>query len=269
MSLLVGGMSTGGKLIITGIRKKTSKSVSTYNSNTKPRKKLQYNHREVSAMILRAKTSFSASLTVSSARTKLVSLSKKAGTGEYDEEELRHAIIHAQSIVRVAKKRLKHLKQEEAEKKAIDDELLELEEEEKEEKESDLEDVEEENRSENEESSEMSEQELRKLMREIEKLMRETMEESNEDEEDIFEEFSFARDVEPKDLELRKKKHRAEELKDIVKADMKYLKFVFGRLESERNSIDSGVSFAIGGFDIPFSPPPPVVTEGGNVDVSL
>ena len=164
MSLLVGGMGTGGKLIITGIRKKTPKSVSTYNSNTKPRKKLQYNHREVSAMILRAKTSFSASLTVSSARTKLVSLSKKAGTGEYDEEELRHAIIHAQSIVRVAKKRLKHLKQEEAEKKAIDDELLELEEE----KESDLEDVEEENRSENEESSEMSEQELRKLMREIE-----------------------------------------------------------------------------------------------------
>ncbi len=266
MSLLVGGMSTGGKLIITGIRKKTSKSVSTSNSNIKPRKKLQYNHREVSAMILRAKTSFSASLTVSSARTKLVSLSKKAGTGEYDEEELRHAIIHAQSIVRVAKKRLKHLKQEEAEKKAIDDELLELEEEEKE---SDLEDVEEENRSESEESSEMSQQELRKLMREIEQLMRETMEESNENEEDVFEEFSFVRDVEPKDLELRKKKHRAEELKDIVKADMKYLKFVFGRLESERNSIDSGVSLAIGGFDIPFSPPPPVVTEGGNVDVSL
>ena len=124
MSLLVGGMGTGGKLIITGIRKKTPKSVSTY--NTKPRKKLQYNHREVSAMILRAKTSFSASLTVSSARTKLVSLSKKAGTGEYDEEELRHAIIHAQSIVRVAKKRLKHLRQEETEKKAIDDELLEF-----------------------------------------------------------------------------------------------------------------------------------------------
>ena len=267
MSLLVGGMGTGGKLIITGIRKKTSKSVSTYNSNTKPRKKLQYNHREVSAMILRAKTSFSASLTVSSARTKLVSLSKKACTGEYDEEELRHAIIHAQSIVRVAKKRLKHLKQEEAEKKAIDDELLEMEEEEKE---SDLEDVEEENRSEGEEeSSEMSQQELRKLMREIEQLMRETMEESNENEEDVFEEFSFVRDVEPKDLELRKKKHRAEELKDIVKADMKYLKFVFGRLESERNNIDSGVSLAIGGLDIPFSPPPPVVTEGGNVDVSL
>ena len=265
MSLLVGGMGTGGKLIITGIRKKTPKSVSTYNSNTKPRKKLQYNHREVSAMILRAKTSFSASLTVSSARTKLVSLSKKAGTGEYDEEELRHAIIHAQSIVRVAKKRLKHLKQEEAEKKAIDDEPLELEEE----KESDLEDVEEENCSENEEPSEMSEQELRKLMREIEELMREAMEESNENDEDVFEEFSFVRDVEPQDLELRKKKHRAEELKDIVKADMRYLKFVFGRLESERNSINSGVSLEIGGFSIPFSPPPPVVTEGGAVDISL
>ncbi len=53
MSLLVGGMGAGGKLIITGIRKKTPKSISTYNSNTKPRKKLQYNHREVSAMILR------------------------------------------------------------------------------------------------------------------------------------------------------------------------------------------------------------------------
>ncbi len=38
MSLLVGGMGAGGKLIITGIRKKTPKSISTYNSNTKPRK---------------------------------------------------------------------------------------------------------------------------------------------------------------------------------------------------------------------------------------
>ena len=138
-----------------------------------------------------------------------------------------------------------------------------------EEKESDLEDVEEENCSENEEPSEMSEQELRKLMREIEELMREAMEESNENDEDVFEEFSFVRDVEPQDLELRKKKHRAEELKDIVKADMRYLKFVFGRLESERNSINSGVSLEIGGFSIPFSPPPPVVTEGGAVDISL
>ena len=50
---------------------------------------------------------------------------------------------------------------------------------------------------------------------------------------------------------------------------MKYLKSVFGRLESERNSINSGVSLEIGGFGIPFSPPPPVVTEGGSVDVSL
>lgn len=269
MSLLIGSMGVGGKLIITGVRKHTPKSVTTSSSNIKLHKKLQYNHREVSAMILRAKTSFSATLAVSSARTKLVSLSKKAGTGEYDEEELRHAIIHAQSIVRVAKKRLKHLKQEETEKKAIEEASVEMEEEERE---SDLKDVEEEkeSESESEDSQKMSEEELQKLLQEIEKLMQEVTQENDENvEEDIFEEFSFVNDVEPQDLELRKKKHRADELKDIVKADMKYLKFVFGRLESEKNNIDHGVSFEIGGLNIPFSPSPPVVTEGGSVDVSV
>ncbi len=93
--------------------------------------------------------------------------------------------------------------------------------------------------------------------------------------------------MDPEDLELMKKKHRADEMRAIVEADMKYLKFMFDKLEKERqsnsNSISSyssvsydnnssandSVSLELGGVDIPVEAAPDAMTivEGGAVDV--
>ena len=40
--------------------------------------------------------------------------------------------------------------------------------------------------------------------------------------------------MDPEDLDLLKKKHRSDEVRDILAADLKYLKAFFGRLERER-----------------------------------
>jgi len=274
MSLSFGIMGTGGIggiLVISGSSRNASKKVRTYN-NLRPKKKLHYNSKEVSSAILRSKTSISASKAVVKARGRLVMLRRKLYSGEYDENELRHAIIHAESMVRVAKKRLKHMKQEENEKRALDDEFSEYFDLDKE-KNSDLEAVSSENQnaSENYQSSQPSDEEL---MYELEKLMQEALEAMEEMDEADFEDFcdeyvGITKDIEPEDLALKKKKHRAEEMRDIVKADMKYLKAMFNKWECEKNNISNGISLEIGGIEIPYSPPMPVVSEGGNVDVSV
>ena len=47
------------------------------------------------------------------ARVKIASLRRKLGSEDYDDTELAHAIIHAERILRVAKKRKRHLEEEE------------------------------------------------------------------------------------------------------------------------------------------------------------
>ena len=77
--------------------------------------------------------------------------------------------------------------------------------------------------------------------------------------------------LDPEDLELLKKKHRAEELRDIMEADMKYLKAMFEKLAKEKqenSSHSSGVSLELNGMDIPVEPMEvPVPVEGGSVDL--
>lgn len=72
-------------------------------------------------------------------------------------------------------------------------------------------------------------------------------------------------DMDPEDLEELKKKHRSEELKEIAEADMKYLKAMFDRLQSEKESasgssgfssgaaapVSGGVTLELGGADMP------------------
>ena len=44
----------------------------------------------------------------------------------------------------------------------------------------------------------------------------------------------------PEDLEQLKVKHRSDEARDILKADLKYLKALFDRLEQEKKQVSSG-----------------------------
>lgn len=246
--------------------------MSVTQSTKKKSKKLYYNFKRVSSMILRSKTSNNARQAVRMARSQVALLRRKLGTGEYNDSELSSAIIHAEKMVKIAKKKQKHLIDEErAEKKisseqtdAQDPELLE---------EENAEYLEEDMGFEEAAARASSEEELQELMAEMQELMEDSMESLEEANElDLLTEEMFANwdDMEPEDLEARKKKHRADELREVTEADMKYLRALFNRLEREKDSPSCGVSLELGGNEVPFMPlDMPVTDTGGNVDVAL
>ncbi len=258
----------------------------------KKAKRLQYNFKEVSTRIMQAKTSGSASRALTSARSKVAMLKRKKQSGEYDDRDLRHAIVHAEAIARVAKKRMKHLREEENAKRLGGPCEAELE-----------------DKNENEEIDQMIadgngedfeadvQKELQKLKREYQKLMREAqklLEDSVEEScglEELSEEISTAAadKMDPADLELMKKKHRAKEMREIMEADMKYLKAVFDKLAKEKQenasggigstgdqssayANDSGVALELGGAEIPVQAQPvdaAALVEGGIIDTMV
>lgn len=239
------------------------------NPSQKKLKRLQYNFKEISTLIMRTRTSSNARQVMSKAFIKVMSLRSKLRTGEYDDKEVQSAILHAEQLTRVARKRMKHLREEESAKKHggvcegdLEEETLEI-------------DLEEEN-PENIEDAGISEEELKELMCELEEKLQElerAMTDANElselsDELILTEEHN----LDPEDLELLKKKHRAEELRDIMEADMKYLKAMFEKLakEKQENSSQSsnGVSLELGGIEIPVeSMEAPIPVEGQSVDL--
>lgn len=258
----------------------------------KKAKKLQYNFKEISTKIMQSKTSGSASRALTSARAKVAMLKRKYQSGDYDEQDVRHAIIHAEAIARVAKKRVKHLREEESAKRQGGVCEAELEDR----KESENEEMARMIAGEGmEESGEDIQKELQRLKREYQKLMREAeemMEEAMEEVgglEELSEEISAAPadKMDPADLELMKKKHRAKEMREIMEADMKYLKAVFDKLAKEKQenasggagsagdystAADCGVALELGGADIPVQAPPvdaAALVEGGMIDATV
>lgn len=97
--------------------------------------------------------------------------------------------------------------------------------------------------------------------------------------------------MDPEDLEQMKKKHRSEELRKIMEADMKYLKAMFEKMAKEQQSggsignscsdsresgsvgyDTSGVSLQLGGVDIPVDTQmvdAVELVEGGMIDQSV
>lgn len=253
----------------------------------KKTKRLLYNFKQLSGRILRSKTSGSARMAAAKARETAAQLRKKAQTGEYDDRELEMAIAHADQMVRIAKKKMKHLRAEEMGKyknRLTPEEQMQ-------------------EQAENENDriaceTEMAEEMLRKKM---EKLMREAMQQLKElerqRETEKFDEMAdemmvaSAEELTPEDMDKLKKKHRCDELKDITLADMKYLKAMFDKLEKEKSEGLGGISYEMSGMDVrytaklvqsptePASEPvaasepeassAPVCVEGGNVDVCV
>ena len=134
----------------------------------------------------------------------------------------------------------------------------------------------------------LSQEEMKKLLQEFEEIMKELEESGGLDLEELMPISS--EEMDPEDLELLKKKHRAKEMKEIMEADMKYLKAMFNKLERERqeglDSIKSdfgangssggqsnGVSLELGGVVAAQGAQPltqiTVMTEGGSIDISL
>lgn len=273
-------------------------SISITKTDKKKLKKLQYNFKDISARILQTKTSNSASQVLSSAQARVAALKRKQQSGEYDDQELRHAIIHAEAIARVAKKRMKHLREEENAKRGGPCEA-ELEDKRENEEIEQLiaggnpEDTHRDGRDE----LQKLKREYQKLEREYQQLMRESqraLEDSlreTEDMEELSEEIASASsdDMDPADLELMKKKHRAKEMREIMEADMKYLRALFDQLAKEKqeiasggagssgdngygSAVDSGVALELGGADIPVQMPAvdaAALVEGGMIDASV
>jgi len=251
---------------------------------TGKKKALRYSFKRISAQILASKTPGVARSVVTKARHEVVNLLRKKNGG-YDEEELRHAILHAERMVRVAKKRMRHLQEEQDAKKKggiCEAEAAEKAEEASSTEEKLMEDL----------GGEeiLSQEEMKKLMQELEEVMRELEENTGLDLEELMPISS--EEMDPEDLELLKKKHRAQEMRDIMVADMKYLKAMFNKLERERqegldsikcgdygafngssNGPSNGVSLELSGVAAAQNAQPltqiTVMTEGGSIDISL
>ena len=217
-------------------------------------------------------TSTGARRVITKAREEVVSLLRKQMSGKYDETDLRHAIIHARKMERVARRKKKHLEEEEkaaATGKGLveqgaasneDERMKKLEESMENLKEEELE-------------------QMQELMEEYERLMQELEDTSGVN--DLMKEYMGASEQEmsPEQVDKLRKKHRADEMKDIVEADMKYLKAMFNKLEREKQAVSQqafqqetnpAVSLELQGVDIPVSPDTgqsgAELVQGANVD---
>lgn len=256
---------------------------STGGSSGKKTKRLQYNFKEVSSRILRAKTSVSASRAVAAARGKVALLERKRRSGEYDESELEHAILHAMKMVRIARKKLKHLKMEEmAQNSGAASNMPDTEE---------LEEQDpfgtggemEQSMDEMKQSMDEMRQSMDEMQRSMEE-MRQSMEEFTDEMEELEREMSCddladelgiaaSGELTPEDLDRLRKKHRSDEQREIMEADMKYLRALFERLAQEQQNgsggFPGGIALELSGTAVPVEAAAPAAVEGASVDVAL
>lgn len=222
----------------------TKKAKAKKNSSQKKYKKLNYNFKEISGQILRAKTSVTAGRAVLKARSRAASLRQKLYSSEYDDDDLRRAIIHADKMLRIAKKRQKHLREEENAKQNLADTQQEEvltegmdETEDAAATQALAEDV--------QELGKMNREEMKKFMQELQQQLQEMMQEQMGEDElgELAEDLTQMShvNIDATDLEQLKKKHRQEEMRDIILADMKYLKAVFDKLAREKQEAENGV----------------------------
>ena len=239
-------------------------------------KKLKYQFKNISSKILRSKTSQAAKQAAGQARREVLRLKRQKQNSDSDSEEIDAAIAHAQAMERVAKKKAKHLEEEEMVKAAggiwQGDRISE-------EETKDAQDAEAKNVENAEEmSAESSEDEMSRdlsayeyaadsydisdyidlgmdafyaqagdFMSEMSDFTSEMMQEMSDSLRDLMEEMgldvesdtvvSVNREMDPADLKMMKIKHRNKEMKDIVKADAEYLKAVFDHLEKMKDNV--------------------------------
>lgn len=238
-------------------------TISVSKPQVKKKKRIQYNFREISGRILQTRTAGSAGRVLVSARSKVAMLLRMVRNPDYDEKELEQAIIHAKKMERIAKKKMKHLQEEEkaARTGSCSDDLEAYED------------------ARADAGEEASEEEDGLRTEEPEALVQETMDSSMEElvntvlaELDELADdmgLSVQKEMSPEDLERLKKKHRADEMKEIAEADLKYLKALFDNLAQEKSEAASGVSLQLAGMEVPVetTAEAPVTVEGASLDV--
>ena len=241
----------------------------------KVKSRVNYNYKEVAGKIQRAKTSVSAGQAVISAKRKVVEIKRKISTGDGDAEDLQLALTHAKRMEMAARKKKHHLEMEEMAAnniqrdenasrqeetvKAIRDSPVNAAEEEVSKQEDE---IFEEREALAEELSEGVEETgegyFEDMVSELNEMISELDEETLEELEKAMEFFEDMEILDPhmtrEDLDELKRKHRAEEQKAMLKADMDYLKGMIkhqmnrsnGTLEMRGNSFGSVASFPSG-----------------------
>ena len=206
------------------VRKSQNKS-----SAGKLKKRLPYNFKQMSKQIMQAKTSDAARPLVAKAQAKLSWLYKKLRSGEYGDSEIVAAIIHAAAMERIAKRKVRHLEEEAAENKSgvmgVPGEEEEIY-------------GEDELKAGIEESEEIPEEMMKQMMEEIEELEEELAEDMMSELQDMI--SCASGDMTEEEIEELKRKHRNDEERQITRADLKYLKALFDRLEQEKKQVFSG-----------------------------
>ena len=248
-------------------------------------KKLKYQFKNISSKILRSKTSQAAKQAAGQVRREVLRLKRQKQSGNYDEDEIEAAINHAKAMERVAKKKAKHLEEEEMTKAAggiWQGEKVCTDEEEKTSETNQNTDPETEEEVAREASDAQTDMNLEQydypqldqfllltsdLMAEMSDFTSEMMQELSDSMRDMMEEMgidelsdtmlSVKKDIDPADLKMMKIKHRNKEMKEIVKADAEYLKAVFDRLEKMKDTpvipSGGGMSLSAGSSGTSFS----------------
>ena len=240
-------------------------------------KKLKYQFKNISSKILRSKTSQAAKQAAGQARREVLRLKRQKQSGNYDDDEIQAAIDHAKAMERVAKKKAKHLEEEELAKAAggiWQGEKVCTDEEERTSETDQNTDPETEEEVVREASDAQSDMDLEEyddpqldqfllqtsdLMSEMSDFTSEMMQKLSDSMRDMMDELgmdelsdtvlSVKKDIDPADLKMMKIKHRNKEMKEIVKADAEYLKAVFDRLEKMKDNpaVPSGSSLSLSG----------------------
>lgn len=248
-------------------------------------KKLKYQFKNISSKILRSKTSQAAKQAAGQARREVLRLKRQKQSGNYDDDEIEAAINHAKAMERVAKKKAKHLEEEEMAKAAggiWQGEKVCTDEEERTSETDQNTDPETEEEVVREASDAQSDMDLEEyddpqldqfllqtsdLMSEMSDFTSEMMQKLSDSMRDMMDELgmdelsdtvlSVKKDIDPADLKMMKIKHRNKEMKEIVKADAEYLKAVFDRLEKMKNNpaipSGGGMSLSAGSSGTSFS----------------
>lgn len=227
-------------------------------------KKTLYNFKSIASKIAQSKTSASAKRVISQARREVMRLQKQRQSEGYNNEELEAAIVHAKAMERLAKKKARHLEEEELKKAgtlcvdAMDDKKKYSADEdplafkkEWDEEAKDIQETEDIQRAEgNQEIEDIQEDIISESSEEMQQLMEEMSEELKSFLEDMgLEELSessdsaVSEDMDPADFKMMKLKHRLSEDKDQVKADSEYLKAMF-KIFSQQSPTASYAAFS-------------------------
>ncbi len=213
------------------------------NNTSLEKKKLRYSFKRISSKIISSKTSTSAREVVAQAKREIQKLKAAKRTGKYDEEELEAALDHAKAMERIARKKVRHLEEEEMAKRCSSDkengETCAVD---NEQPRDDKDPVREEIDGIRDELSEMenkaensgyieSEQVTNEMILDITNSMEDILDAIDELSDLMDDIMSDPTDMDPEDIEMMETKHRNKEMKEITKADGEYLKAMFEHYE--------------------------------------